>query len=87
MMKKNNKINPHIDNRKIFASMFFVIALFFAASYFVFFAQIPSQAKVHIQIQDQSQFQDIARQLEAPRSSQEEEKELMDTLRISNQKK
>ncbi len=79
MVNKNNKIESHTSNRKIFASMFVVLALFFAVSAFTLFGQISSQAKV--QIQDQSQFQNIAKQLVNPHLSQEEEKSAINTLK------
>ena len=78
MMNKNDKIKSHTSNRKTFASMFVVLALFFAVSAFALFGQISSQAKV--QIQDQSRFQDIAKQLGDPHLSQEEKKATINTL-------
>jgi len=78
MNKNNNKINSRIDNRKTFASMFGVLALFFAISAFTLFDQ--TKAQIQPQPQVQSQLQNIAKQLGDKPSSQEERKAVISTL-------
>lgn len=79
MSEKFDKINPHINNRRTFVFMFGVFALFFAVSTFSFFSRFPIKAQAH----NQSQFQDIAKQLADPHSP-EREKVALETLKNLN---
>lgn len=78
MNKNNNKTISCVDNRKTFASMFGVLAIFFAISAFVLFGQ--TKAQIQPQFQVQSQLQDIAKQLGDKPSSQEERRAVASAL-------